>query len=91
MPDMSVNWALKKQKASYSEVFQYAIGLAVTEKISAMGEEERHGKLRLITDQGALLKLLEKKYTSINLERLLDIAEQLDVEFELISKPSNSE
>ena len=88
MQDMSVNWAVKKRKASYKEVFQYGFGLAILKKIAAMDESERVNKLIQIPNQVMLHKLLEKHYTSIPLECLLDIAEQLDVELQLISNPS---
>lgn len=76
-----------KRKVSYREIFQNEIGLAITNRINSMSEDQWRQQLATIRPKAALCRLKEKNYTSIPVDTLLVIADQLGVRLELNSHP----
>jgi hypothetical protein len=78
---------LNKRKPSYREIFQKDLGVAITEKVNAIGKDESFKKIKSKPAKDAFNRLQGNRYTSVSIEKLLDIAEQLGVQLELHIQP----
>ena len=76
-----------KRKPTYSEQFKNQVGAAIAQKLRAMKAGDRTATLISSPDKEALKQIQAKKYATLSLEQMLDIAGRLGVSLELTVHP----